>query len=81
MGYDSEVEIRPSARKHGVADEDIHHAHDHALREVELDEDRWLVLGPDRAANIIELIVYITDQGQERAVHAMSATKENLKFL
>ncbi len=75
------MEIRPSARKHGVADEDIHHAYGHALREVERDEDRWLVLGPDRAGNIIELIVYVTDQGQERAIHAMRATKENLKFL
>ncbi len=74
------MEIRPSARKHGVADEDIHHVLDHSLREVELDEYRWLVL-PDRAANIIELIVLITDQGQARAINARRATKENLKFL
>ncbi len=75
------MEVRPSALRHGVADEDIHHAFNHALREVELDEDRWLVLGPDRTANIVELIILITDQGDERAVHAMRATKENLKFL
>jgi hypothetical protein len=40
-GTISGVEIRPSARRHGVADEDIHHAFSHALREVELDEGRW----------------------------------------
>ena len=75
------MEIRPSARRHGVTDEDIHHAFSHALREVELDQDRWLVLGPDGAANVVELIVIVTDQGQLRCIHAMRATKENLKFL
>jgi hypothetical protein len=75
------MEIRPSARRHGVADEDIHHVLDHSLREVALDDERWLVLGPDRAANIIELVLYTTDQGEARVIHAMRATKEHLKFL
>ncbi len=64
-----------------MTDEDIHHAFSHALREVELDQDRWLVLGPDGAANVVELIVIVIDQGQLRCIHAMRATKENLKFL
>jgi hypothetical protein len=47
------VEIHASARKHGVADEDILHAIDHALaiEEIGEDPDRWLILGPDRAVN------------------------------
>jgi hypothetical protein len=42
------VEIHDSARKHGVVDEDIHHAIDHALaiEDVGEDPDRWLVIGP-----------------------------------
>ena len=38
------VEIHDSARKHGVVDEDIHHAIDHALaiEDAGEDLDRWL---------------------------------------
>jgi len=45
------VEIHESARKHGVADQDILHAIDHALviEDAGDDPDRWLVVGPDRA--------------------------------
>ena len=41
---------RASARNHGVADEDIRHATDHALaiEDAGEDPDRWLVIGPDR---------------------------------
>jgi hypothetical protein len=51
------VEIHGSARKHGVADEDIFHAVDHALaiEDIGEDPDRWLVLGPDRAVNMLEV--------------------------
>ena len=47
----------------------------------ELAESRWLILGPDRAANILEIIIYVTDQGDERIIHAMRATDENLRYL
>jgi hypothetical protein len=50
------------ARKHGVADEDILHAIDHALaiEDIGEDPDRWLVLGPDRSANMLEVVVLTT---------------------
>jgi hypothetical protein len=67
------VEIHRSARKHGVADEDILHAIDHALviEDIGEDPDRWLVLGPDRAINILEVVVLITAEGTQLAIHAM----------
>jgi hypothetical protein len=67
------VEIHKSARKHGVADEDILHAIDHALaiEDIGEDPDRWLVLGPDRAINMLEVIVLITSEGTQLAIHAM----------
>jgi hypothetical protein len=39
--------IHDSARKHGVVDEDIHHAIVHALaiEDAGEDPDRWLVIG------------------------------------
>jgi hypothetical protein len=67
------VEIHGSARKHGVADEDILHAIDHALaiEDIGEDPDRWLVLGPDRAINMLEVVVLITAEGTQLAIHAM----------
>ncbi|MGP0101810.1 MAG: hypothetical protein ACLPUT_09365 [Solirubrobacteraceae bacterium] len=67
------MEIHPSARKHGVADKDIRHAIDHALaiEDVGEDPDRWLVIGPDRAGNLLEVVVLATIEGAQLAIHAM----------
>ena len=67
------MEIHRSARKHGVADEDILHAIDHALaiEDIGEDPDRWLVLGPDRAINMLEVVVLSTAEGTQLAIHAM----------
>lgn len=67
------MRIHGSARKHGVADEDILHAIDHALviEDIGEDPDRWLVLGPDRATNMLEVVVLTTVEGTQLAIHAM----------
>ena len=67
------VEIHDSARKHGVVDEDIHHAIDHALtiEDAGEDPDRWLVIGPDRAGNLLEVVVLMTVEATQLAIHAM----------
>ena len=67
------VEIHSSARRHGVADEDIEHALVHALIWVELGEDppRYLLAGPDRAGNLLELVV-LGVGGDELVIHAMA---------
>ena len=51
-----------SARKHGVPDDDIVHAYEHALTWVEVGEDpvRYLMAGPDRAGNLLELLLLAT---------------------
>jgi uncharacterized DUF497 family protein len=68
------VEVHDSARKHGVADEDIQHAIDHALaiEDAGEDPDRWLVIGPDRVANLLEVVVLVTAQGTQIVIHAMT---------
>jgi len=68
------VEIHPSARRHGITDRDILHAIDHSVVVDDLgeDPDRWLVIGPDRAANLLELVVLITTEGDELIIHAMA---------
>jgi len=67
------VEIHPSARNHGIADEDILHAVEHSMVVDDLgeDPDRWIVIGPDRAAHLLEVIVLVTAEGDELIVHAM----------
>lgn len=53
------------ARRHGVADLDILHAIDNALacEDAGEDPDRWLIIGPDTAANLLEVVVMITAEG------------------
>ena len=67
------MEIHSSARRHDIADDDILHAIDHSLVVDDLGEepDRWLIIGPDRAANLLEVIVLVTAEGDELIIHAM----------
>jgi hypothetical protein len=67
------VEIHPSARRHGVEDDDILHAIEHSMvvDDVGEDPDRWLVIGPDRSANLLEVIVLVTAEGDVVIIHAM----------
>ena len=77
------MEIRASARRHGVADDDMLHAIEHALAVEDLaeDPDRWLVLGPDRAANLLEVIVLVTREGDELIIHAMPLRRADRRLL
>ncbi len=49
------------------------HAVEHSLVVDDLgeDPDRWLVLGPDTAGNLLELVVLISREGDEVIIHAM----------
>lgn len=49
------------------------HAVENALAIEDLgdDPDRWLVIGPDRAANLLEVVVLVTIEGSEMIIHAM----------
>lgn len=66
------MEILPSSHRHGIADEDIQHGIEKALVIEEVAEDpvRYLVLGPDRAGNLLEFIVLDRPQGPT-IIHAM----------
>ena len=69
------MDIHRSARRHVVQDEDIRHAVDHALVVVDLDSDadppKFLVIGPDQAGNVIEVILLSLADDQLLAIHAM----------
>lgn len=68
------MEVHDSARKHGVDDQDVLHAIDHALAIEDAGEepDRWLIVGPDRAGNLLEVVVMTTTEGGRLAIHAMA---------
>jgi hypothetical protein len=53
------LEVLRSAVRHGIPGEDIRHATGNAVAVEEVGDDpvRWLVLGPDRAGNLLELVV------------------------
>jgi hypothetical protein len=65
------VEIHPSARKHGIADEDIEHAMRHALAIDDQDDDTRLYLGPARSADLLEVVTIVRNDDTELAIHAM----------
>ena len=69
------MEFHRSASKHGIDADDVQHAMVHALVVADLgDEDapvRTLVLGPDRAGNMLEVIVLHLDDAREMVIHAM----------
>lgn len=54
------LRVRQSAQKHGCSVEDVSHAVDMALVEIEVDPDheppKLLFIGPDPAGNLLELI-------------------------
>jgi len=76
------MEVHESARKHGV-DEDIYHAIDHALaiEDAGEDPDRWLVIGPYRAGNLLEVVVVMTVEATQLAIHAMTMRPKFTRLL
>ncbi len=70
------MEIRDSARRHKIADEDIRHAVEHALVVGDLDADKTLYLGPDRAANPLEVVAVIRVGREPLVIHAMRMRKQ-----
>ena len=76
------VEVLGSALRHGVEVDDIEHVLRNAMVVEEVGEDplRYLVLGPDRAANRLELVVMDRPQGPA-VIHAMGMRPQYRRLL
>ena len=76
------MEIRPSARKHGISDDDIRHAIDNAIAAITRPEQRdfTMLIGPDATARLLEVGVIETDD-QDYVIHAMTARSKYLSML
>ena len=66
------MEVFASALRHGVGEEDIQHAVRNAVAVEEVGDDpvRYLILGPARAGDLLELVVMDTPRGP-LVIHAM----------
>ena len=69
--------ILASARKHGIADEDMLHALRNAIIEV-LDDDIVMIIGPNRHGNLIEVAI-IKSKNNYLIIHAMQAREKYLR--
>jgi GNAT superfamily N-acetyltransferase len=65
------LDIHPSSRKHGVAEEDIEHAVTHATAIDDTRDDARLQLGRARNAALLEVLTIPAVEGSELAIHAM----------
>ena len=79
------MEIHPSARRHGVLDDDIAHSLEHEVVSSDLDPDgdppRVLVIGPDRAGNLLEVIVLVLADDRLLVIHAMKLRRQFYELL
>ena len=70
-------EVHRAARKHTVPDEDTTHAASHAIMAYPLIDDgqagpvRDLLLGPDRAGNMLEIVALVLDDNRRLIIHSM----------
>ena len=71
--------IIASARRHGVADEDILHAYRNPIRTIDLaDDDLTMLIGPDNSGRLLEIGVS-TAEGFEFVIHAMPVRDKFLR--
>ncbi len=76
------VDALRSAFRHGVDLEDTQHAVRNAMvvEEIATDPTRYLVLGPDRAGNLLEVVVMDRSQGPA-VIHSMPMQARYRKLL
>lgn len=43
-----------------------------AIEDAGEDPDRWLVIGPEVAGNLLEVVVMISSEGDQQVIHAMT---------
>lgn len=65
-----------------MSDEDIAHANEHAITWVQLGDDppRYLVVGPDRSGNLLELVVIEVPE-TALVIHAMVLRRSTAREL
>lgn len=74
----SEPAILPSAHRHGITDEDMHHAYRNAIDAFPGDDGLVMYVGADQTGRLLEIGVVPTESGPAIA-HAMPARPKYLR--
>lgn len=76
------MEIVPSARKHGISDDDVRHAFTNAVAAITTPDqsDFTMLVGPDLATKLLEIGVVAADDN-DYVIHAMPARPRYLKMI
>ncbi len=76
------VEITPSARKHGISDDDIRHAFENAVASIAIAEQHQftMLIGPGQSAQLLEVGV-VADDDNDYVIHAMPARPKYLRMI
>ena len=81
----NESEIHETAYKHGVSTLDIHHACAQSIAKFEIDnesvEAKILIVGPDSAGNLLEVIGLEIDNKPLLIIHAMKLRKSVIRLI
>jgi len=77
-----DVEILPSARKHGVSDDDIRHGLDNAVAAITTTDqhDFTMIVGANLNGHLLEIGVLAADDN-DYVIHAMPARTKYLKMI
>lgn len=78
------MEVHESAHKHGIDPDDSLHAAASPIDRRWLDDDspsRELLLGFDRQARLLELVLLTFDSGDQLIIHSMRARKHYITDL
>jgi uncharacterized DUF497 family protein len=84
---DTAIEFNPAAFKHGVSETDIKMAFDTAKYDGFLDkgdpdaQNKHLLIGFDRKANLIEVLYNVIADGKVRVFHAMKCRSAFIQLL
>jgi propanediol dehydratase small subunit len=82
---DISIEFNQAAFIHNVTEEDIRYAFDTARYDGSIDEDetdnKYLVIGFDRNANLIEIMYNVIDENTINVFHAMKCRKNFLHLI
>lgn len=70
--------IAPSARKHGIHDDDMIHAFNHPIFVDDLDDGFTMFVGADQATHLLEIGVVDTGDGPI-IIHAMPARPKYMR--
>lgn len=75
------MRIGEPARKHGVADGDIWHAARNAMRQIVMDDDLTMLIGPASDGGLLEVGVLDIEGDDSVVVHAMPLRSKFYRLL